>query len=845
MGVFDVLSKVTGGGEDGSATDADDAAGDGSKSVDDGFADPDDHSPTDFREGANALAGRSDVPELDFTEASLADLDAIATGNHPVDDPVAYGSYLGETLVRTFDGEWVRDDGWAVAVDLGDDRTTVAVFDAARMALDRGPVFERVAERLHEQGDPTGGGEDDEDESADVSTTESWTGTADGESEDEPTTDEDQTESVTEDGSTGGDAGDEGTTGPHVPNSPAAGERGDDATVTAGDREDDPPAVADSRTDGRLERSGRTSDGDSEDASGEPTGDRGTDRSTTTVDADPHDDVAATADPGGDDGDAPTEVVDDDSSADRSPVEDHTVVIDAGSETDESARDDTVADDASTGEEDEGSADTDEPSDDRSLPGPDRVAQADDEPADGPGDDEEPAKSGDVDRRPISEEIADIGPSVRPTADSTTDDATASESPGSASDAPGDTVEASATETEVESDVASGDPDDRGPMEENSTDVATDAKPDADAHGKADVEVATDAEDGGGPAPDPVADVTKADREAGPAEPKGPADDKVNSPGTESDPSAESADEDAAARNARSDYEAVANEFTDAWADRDFDYSAASLARLDRFLDDQWDDRFPPGSLDDSPTDPAEGDGPLVQVGAYVGEVLVRHYDGEWVPGEDGEPAVAVAGRHGREEIFDVFDATRRSLIHPARIAYEVDALAHRLDVERSASGAVESGFAVGDGGPGTAASSADVITTILDRAERFVDAWPAYDLDYRPASLARLDNLVDRELDTDAYPAATLGDWTDPDTLRLADTAAGIGAYYAAVLVRHLGAQWEIGEEVALAVEGPGGQTRVRPFPVAVDRLRGRGKLMLRYDRVYDAVKIDSRGDE
>ena len=306
---------------------------------------------------------------------------------------------------------------------------------------------------------------------------------------------------------------------------------------------------------------------------------------------------------------------------------------------------------------------------------------------------------------------------------------------------------------------------------------------------------------------------------------------EANDPAPESEP---------APIPSRSAYEAAAIEFCNTWSDQDFDYTPASLPRLDSFLDDQWEGRFRPGSLDGASTDPEEAGGPLVQVGAYVGEVLVRHYDGEWVAGENGEAAVAVAGRHGRREVFPVFDVTRTSLIEQAQVAYQVDAMANRLDVDVTASGAEHTGFALGDGGPGTHASSAHIITTILDRAEAFVHDWEGYDLNYRPASLVRLDNLVKDELDADAFRAASLGDTTDGDALRLADRAAGASAYFAAVLVRHLDAQWEIDEEVALSVEGPVGETRVVPLDVGVACLRMEGKFMKHYDRVHDAVDDD-----
>lgn len=151
MGVFDFLSGLGGGGAADGAEQSGDSTSAGEGTDDDGR--PADPTPGDFQNVAESLAGRSDVPTLDFTVESLERLDGLAAGPpSAVDDELTYGSYLGETIRREFGGEWVADDGWQVAVDLPDDRTTIAVFDAAAMSIDGDPVFSKLTDRLEAVG---------------------------------------------------------------------------------------------------------------------------------------------------------------------------------------------------------------------------------------------------------------------------------------------------------------------------------------------------------------------------------------------------------------------------------------------------------------------------------------------------------------------------------------------------------------------------------------------------------------------------------------------------------------------------------------------------------------------
>jgi hypothetical protein len=69
-----------------------------------------------------------------------------------------------------------------------------------------------------------------------------------------------------------------------------------------------------------------------------------------------------------------------------------------------------------------------------------------------------------------------------------------------------------------------------------------------------------------------------------------------------------------------------------------FDYSQASVDDLDGWVDRLWDPHGPPPSE-------AELDSNTKLIGAYLGEVMIRHWGGDWVWNSDPEqPAVETNG---------------------------------------------------------------------------------------------------------------------------------------------------------------------------------------------------------
>ncbi|MFC7075037.1 hypothetical protein [Haloarcula halophila] len=162
MGLFDIIRRTLGGGDDtdgeesASAEPTTETASDGPTVTDSASL-----SPTEFRQRAETVADRSE--QLDLTTGSLSRLDAAVAeqfDGETVEDgddtayttnTVRFGSYLGEVLVRELDGRWVQDDGWGVTVTGADDERTVAVFDVAARSFAAEPAFAAVVDRLEDE----------------------------------------------------------------------------------------------------------------------------------------------------------------------------------------------------------------------------------------------------------------------------------------------------------------------------------------------------------------------------------------------------------------------------------------------------------------------------------------------------------------------------------------------------------------------------------------------------------------------------------------------------------------------------------------------------------------------
>jgi hypothetical protein len=124
-------------------------------------ADPADLDPPEsFRVAAAQAADYWDDYPLDFTPASLRHLDSLVDTYYGPDDvdsdpdtlsgvAVQFGSYFGETLVRSHDGEWQQGRvNWSVALEGPEGEATVNVFGVAAGALAEPAAFYETYEEV-------------------------------------------------------------------------------------------------------------------------------------------------------------------------------------------------------------------------------------------------------------------------------------------------------------------------------------------------------------------------------------------------------------------------------------------------------------------------------------------------------------------------------------------------------------------------------------------------------------------------------------------------------------------------------------------------------------------------
>lgn len=258
----------------------------------------------------------------------------------------------------------------------------------------------------------------------------------------------------------------------------------------------------------------------------------------------------------------------------------------------------------------------------------------------------------------------------------------------------------------------------------------------------------------------------------------------------------------------------------------DLDYSPASLVTLDELLEDLS----------------AEGrDAFGRHVVAYLGEVFVRNYEGEWTFVEDEGWLVdldAVSNRDG--ELLALPYAVHAVMEGETTLAAVHDDTVGSLSVDgpRLADGAA---------GAGDEPLPDESRSGQRDRAAELVDHWPEYDLDYSPASLAALDDLVadnydaspndvDRAERLSASPPGTLPEGA---TVRIGSggEAARIAAYVGEVFCRTYRAVW-VGDEATelLVVETASGNVELQPKMLVSGAFQG----YVSFERLHDALADD-----
>ncbi|AQL42939.1 hypothetical protein BV210_09515 [Halorientalis sp. IM1011] len=257
------------------------------------------------------------------------------------------------------------------------------------------------------------------------------------------------------------------------------------------------------------------------------------------------------------------------------------------------------------------------------------------------------------------------------------------------------------------------------------------------------------------------------------------------------------------------------------WDAHELDYSLDSLSRLDDFAAKQ-------GAKLDVLHD--EGDDSVadlhtrytIQAGSYLGEVLVRQRDGEWV--EDGERWAVSLIYEGEPATVDVFELAGHSF------------------AEEPVFGEVADRFTADEEEPDDPEPTPLDTSDMAAHAEELAEFWDGYDLNFAPRSLARLDELADSEWDTDRFEDTELGG-EDMDSGMYTELVKQLGSYYGEVLVRSLDAEWtRRDDDIVVAVEG---NTSAPPIPVpvfsvAAESLTGPAVFAMRFNDLTDRANLE-----
>jgi hypothetical protein len=256
------------------------------------------------------------------------------------------------------------------------------------------------------------------------------------------------------------------------------------------------------------------------------------------------------------------------------------------------------------------------------------------------------------------------------------------------------------------------------------------------------------------------------------------------------------------------------------------DFTVESLADLDEYADGQGE-RVLGEEMDDGEFLEQLHGGYTLWTGSYLGEVLVRSFDGEWV--EDGGWAVEVPADGGALEVA-VFDIAAESMADEplfSAVGEEVRDGVEGLGLAEASQAAAEQE---------KPQSSA---------ATELAEFWSEYDLDFSPASLARLDDLVDSQWESERFREAELGGEGHVDDLTFTALVEQLGSYYGEVLVRTLDAGWVEHDQLGTAVEvaAPGDvddAAVVNVYHVAEDCLTEPSKFAVSFDTVVDQLGVD-----
>ncbi|MFU1781169.1 hypothetical protein ACM16X_07300 [Haloarcula japonica] len=723
MGLFDTIRRAVGG--DDSSTDGDEQAAGDNRPSDDGpeLRDTATLDPATFREHAERVVDGADL--LTFDPDALGRLDTAIEESYDgrtagddagvteyTENTVRFGSYLGDFLVRAYNGEWVQSDGrWGVTVAGPDDEVTVAVFDVAARSFGDEPVFAAVVTRLESelaldtaQGIDDGGARDADETDADSIVSEPTrivSRVDDGQADERDA----PPESTATDAQTGVAAGDTADSAPSqaVETEPTRVVRRIESGTETDDQshDTDPTPVISEVADEPQheappdnEAGGSASDtaGDAElDSTDSASDDTGTEPSTGETASDGAAIASSDAEPATD---TAVEQSADETAADHSTAETPVAetLSDASSDgptADTTAAGETTTDDVVTADE-ETTGDDAVTADEAATYIDEAESSFDSATADSPD---------------------DVPAAETPFEDSAVDSRDEDGTSETAATKAGTDISADEAATDAADDGAVGEPTDVDPTPDSSPDASSDAAPDAEAASETTVdESPTDtadaaAADDAPPAvaesdagelfddsPDtsvPVGDAETTDTSEHAASQDVTADETAAtaatdeselSTSTDSDPTAGSMARSWEPDTVRADHADTAVEFAEFWGEHDLDFSPTSLSRLDDLVDAEWDDeRFAETTFgSDASFDDRAFTSVVRELGGYFGEVLVRELDGEWSDETDHEAAVVVGGPDGQFAV-PVFQVAITSLRKQAVFGRSYDALLEDL----------------------------------------------------------------------------------------------------------------------------------------------------------------------
>lgn len=264
------------------------------------------------------------------------------------------------------------------------------------------------------------------------------------------------------------------------------------------------------------------------------------------------------------------------------------------------------------------------------------------------------------------------------------------------------------------------------------------------------------------------------------------------------------------------------------WDDCELDYTLESLERLDSFARKQGArlDVLREQSDDGGERIADMHTGFTIRAGSYLGEVLVREVDGEWV--EEGDAWAVMVPTGDDAQTVDVFDVASHSFAQEPVFSD----LAGKLGADLGADEADEA-----------EAEDIDLRPDFRPDAEEFAAFWNEYGLDFSPISLARLDVLVESEWDDDEFDDVEAGD-EDMDSKMYTELIKQLGCYYGEVLVRELDASWTR-RSGAVVVVVPGAadtaEVTVSVFDVAEAALTDRKQFATAIATVAEQANLEA----